>query len=100
MSITLEFYTDPEKNMHVIYNTRDTLLSRFWNTGEEGERLFKIIHDEFKIQYPSMFKKAAVQSRGWQETFIKILNNHLREKDNRLDIIIKTSGDIIFNLEC
>lgn len=85
--------------MRVIYNTRDTLLSKFWKTDEEGNRLFKIIHDEFKIQHPSMFKKAAAQSKGWQETFIRIINNHLRKKDNRLDIIIKTNGDIIFNLE-
>lgn len=98
-SITLEFYIDEEKELCVEYNTTKYKFSDFWNNVEDARDICQKVYFAFKKQYPEHFDKARENSKGWEEAFLKIVNNHLRTYDKKIDVFIRSNGDIVFNLE-
>lgn len=98
-TITIEFYIDDNKKIHVIYNTREMSISKFWKEGQDASKICKHIVNEFKIQFPEKYKSAGLGSKDWREIFLKIINNHLSVLDNVLDVFIRRSGEVVFKLE-
>jgi hypothetical protein len=98
-SITIEFYLAGDKNLYLIYNKKKYSFNEFWNRISDAENICMYILEQFKYQFPEKYRKAEMHSDDWKETFIKVINNHMRIKDKKLDVFIRNSGDVIFNLE-
>ena len=98
-TITMEFFIDPKKILFVRYNNTDYSFSQFWQKIPEAEKICYRINEEFKVQYPDLYKKESFNTKGWKEVFLKFVNNHLGFKDNILDVFIRSSGEISIHLE-
>jgi len=99
-AITLEFFIDGKKNVQVILNnTKKIPFKEFWDKTEDSQDMCRLIHDSFQKQYPKEYEAASIDSKNWLETFLKIINNHLRELDYTVDIFIRSNGEVTFNLE-
>ncbi len=98
-TITIEFYTDYDRVLRVIYNLKNYSFIRFWNEVANAEEICRIIYKQFEQEYPLHCKKLVKGSKDWKETFIRFINNFLREYDKIMDVVIKSNGDIQINLE-
>jgi hypothetical protein len=98
-TITLEFYIDYDRVLHVVYNLKNYTFLRFWNEVADADELCRIIYNQFENEFPHLFKKQKKRSKDWKETFIRFINNHLREYDKVMDVVIKSSGDVTITLE-
>jgi hypothetical protein len=98
-TITIEFYVDYERILHVIYNLKNYSFIRFWNEVQDADELCRIIYEQFEHEYPFQFKKQKKGSKDWKETFIRFINSYLMEYDKIMDVVIKSSGDVQVKLE-
>ena len=98
-TITIEFFVDFDKRIHVIHNTSKYTFSEFWSKVEHAEKICRLIYEEFKKQFPKKFKKSNSMSHDWKETVIKLINNHLGEYNHILDVMVKSNGSVQINLE-
>ena len=98
-SITIEFYIASDKKLYILYNKKKYTFKEFWSKVADSEKVCIYILQQFKFQYPDLYKRANSISKDWKETFLKVVNNHMRIKDQKLDVFIRSSGDVIFNLE-
>lgn len=98
-SITIEFFVGGDKKIHVVMNGHNYRFMDFWTEVPNAENISQYMLQEFKYQYPERYRAAHDGSRNWQETFIKIINSHLRLYDDKLDVFIHQNGEITFNLE-
>jgi hypothetical protein len=83
----------------VVYNLKNYTFLRFWNEVADADELCRIIYNQFENEFPHLFQKQKKRSKDWKETFIRFINNHLREYDKVMDVVIKSSGDVTITLE-
>jgi len=98
-TITMEFFINPKKILFVRYNNTDYSFSQFWQKIPDAEKICYRINEEFKVQYPDLYKEESFNTKEWKEVFLKFVNNHLGYKDNILDVFIRSSGEISIHLE-
>ena len=98
-TITIEFYIDSDKSLKLIYNNERLPFTKFWKETEGARDTCRYIFEEFKRQFPRKFTDADIRSKDWEETFLKIINNHLGLYDTIMDVFIRTNGEVIFKLE-
>ena len=96
---TIEFYVDNDKELHVIYNTREYIFSDFWQKAPDAKKICTIIHEEFKKQFPEKYSSVTQPHKNWVENLIRIINKHLSIYDNILDVFIRHNGEVTFRLE-
>ena len=98
-SITMEFYINDDKELYVEYNAKSYKFSDFWQNVNISHEVCNVIYTEFKKQYPDKFRFANLGSKNWEETFLKVINNHLREYNKIIDVFIRRNGEVTFKLE-
>jgi len=98
-TITMEFFINSKKILFVRYNGTDFSFSQFWQKIPEAEKICYRINEEFKMQFPDLYKEESFHAKDWKEVFLKFINSHLGYKDNILDVFIRSNGEISINLE-
>ncbi len=95
----MEFYVDDVKNLRVTYNNVDYSFSDFWSRVQDAREICYTMYNELSLTYPDRVKSASIGADDWLETLLRFINNHLREYNSILDVIIRTSRDITINME-
>jgi len=98
-SITIEFYINMDREVHVVYNTKDYLFNEFWHKIPDAKDICYLIYEQFHYQFPRLFKGLQSPDLDWMGVFLEIVNFHLGKKDRILDVFIRQSGDVELNLE-
>jgi hypothetical protein len=98
-AITMEFYLDENRKLHVVYNGQDFMFQNFWKSVARAEEICEKVLNAIQFQYPAWYEDAASSSNDWKEIFIKIINSHLVEYDTTIDVFIRSNGSITINPE-